>query len=314
MVPATVQTLLSSTLGELINRDYVLLDCPYFRNVGDILLWHAALDLLATIPAKCRYSSSIESFMPRRVPKDAIIVLTGGGNFGDLWPKHQEFRHLILKLFPSHKIVQLPQSVCFEDERNLKDDIEHFRMHKGEIVICLRDEQSYNIINKNYPFVETRLLPDLALCFEVEKFCKKKHIHIIQGERTLLLQRKDKENKDTSIAIVPDNISDWPCMQTEPPPFTRYKKIMEFLERRQVKKRYQKIFSDLYWNHILKDVILCNGISFLLPFRTVVSTRLHGGILAALLGKEVVLKDNSYGKCSGVYNLWMGEWTNVRMT
>lgn len=314
MTPASIQALLTSTLGKLIDRDYVLLDCPYYRNVGDVILWQAATDLLSTLHVRCRYASSIETFMPRRVPKDTIIVLSGGGNFGDLWTKHQEFRHKILHLFPFHKIVQLPQSVCFENEENLKDDIEHFRKHQGDITICLRDLASFNIIKKNYPFLKAHLLPDLALCCNIKKYCKKKRIAITPGNKSLLLQRNDKERTELSITPEFDCISDWPCMQEETLSFQRYKKILNFLEQRKIKKGYQKIFCDLYWKYILKDDILCSGIMFLMPYQSVVSTRLHGGILAALLDKDVTIKDNTYGKCSGVYHLWMENWPNVKLT
>lgn len=313
MDSSQIRKKLLNSFREIIDRDYVLLDCAYYRNVGDVLLWQTALDLLSEIPARCKYSCSIETFMPRRVPKDAIIVLTGGGNFGDLWIRHQQFRHRILHDFPTHKIVQLPQSVWFEDNATLQDDIMQFGNHQGKIVICLRDEQSYNIIMENYPHVEVRLLPDLALCFNAEKYCKKKHIKMIAGERTLLLNRNDKEHSETTFTLKPDHIGDWPCMESPIPEYIRFKKIIDFLEKKHVRKRIQKAFIDFYWKHFLKDAILCSGISFLMPYKTVVSTRLHGAILAALLGKEVILTDNSYGKCSGVYQLWMNDWNNVKM-
>jgi pyruvyl transferase EpsO len=304
---------LVTSLRETIDHDYVLLDCAYYRNVGDVLLWQAALDLLAEIPSKCRYSCSIETFMPRRVPREAIIVLTGGGNFGDLWVRHQQFRHRILKEFPSHKIVQLPQSVWFEDESYMQSDIKVFNRHQGEIVIYLRDEQSFNIIKNNYPNVDARLMPDLALTFNAEKFCKKHRIKMTAGEKTLLLKRNDKELSPKSPAPKTDHISDWSCMEVPIPAYSKYKSLMDLLERRHIGVRIRKATSDLYWKHILKDEILQSGISFLMPYKTIISTRLHGAILAALLGKEVVLIDNSYGKSSGVYQLWMKEWSNIEM-
>lgn len=48
-------------------------------------------------------------------------------------------------------------------------------------------------------------------------------------------------------------------------------------------------------------------------FQTVKTDRLHVGIAAALLGKNVVLYDNSYGKLSGVYNQTMKSLTNVTL-
>ena len=48
-------------------------------------------------------------------------------------------------------------------------------------------------------------------------------------------------------------------------------------------------------------------------YERVITTRLHGGILAFLLQKEVDFIDNSYGKISAVVDLWLSNFTNVRM-
>lgn len=48
-------------------------------------------------------------------------------------------------------------------------------------------------------------------------------------------------------------------------------------------------------------------------YKRVITTRLHGGILAFLLQKEVDFIDNSYGKISAIVDLWLSNFTNVRM-
>lgn len=48
-------------------------------------------------------------------------------------------------------------------------------------------------------------------------------------------------------------------------------------------------------------------------FQTVKTDRLHIAIAAALLGKDVVMYDNSYGKISGVYSQTLSSLTNVQL-
>ena len=48
-------------------------------------------------------------------------------------------------------------------------------------------------------------------------------------------------------------------------------------------------------------------------YERVITTRLHGGILAFLLKKDVDFIDNSYGKISAIVDLWLSNFTNVRM-
>ncbi len=44
---------------------------------------------------------------------------------------------------------------------------------------------------------------------------------------------------------------------------------------------------------------------------TIITDRLHISIAAAMLGKHVVMLDNSYGKLSGVYNQSMTDLPNI---
>ena len=47
------------------------------------------------------------------------------------------------------------------------------------------------------------------------------------------------------------------------------------------------------------------GVEFISQYNKIVSNRLHGAILSILLGKDVVIVDNSYGKNSQYYNTWL---------
>ena len=46
-----------------------------------------------------------------KIPKSAIILLNGGGNFGDLWRSHSEFRIKVINNFRTNKIIIFPQTV-----------------------------------------------------------------------------------------------------------------------------------------------------------------------------------------------------------
>jgi exopolysaccharide biosynthesis predicted pyruvyltransferase EpsI len=44
---------------------------------------------------------------------DGIVLLHGGGNFGDEWPEHQRLREQILREHRDRPVVVLPQAVQF---------------------------------------------------------------------------------------------------------------------------------------------------------------------------------------------------------
>lgn len=305
-------------LRNLITSDYVLLDLPYYTNVGDILLWQSAEDLLKELPYKCLYASSLTNYQKPRIKKDVVVVFTGGGNFGDLWERHQVFRHRVLAEFPENPIVQLPQSVWFESEEKMKYDIKCYSEHKGHVTICVRDQNSFDTIMQNYCNVETILLPDLALTFDVEKYCKRRGIMINErGEGTLLVKRNDKELcGDSSLNALSESIT---CISDWLPMISIIKEEI-WLNRLSYRMSWiglpQSVitkFTDFYYRHILKDAYLRSGIKFIQQYDTVYSTRLHAAVLAMLLGKNTFMYDNAYGKCQGVYDLWMKDFSNLTM-
>ena len=108
-----------------------MLDLPYYANVGDVLIWQSTLNLLKKIPYKCLYSSSIETYTKPQINENVVVVFLGGGNFGDLWIRHQSFRQKVLKDFPHNKIIQLPQSALFKSDSFLKEDVEIFEKHSA---------------------------------------------------------------------------------------------------------------------------------------------------------------------------------------
>lgn len=305
-------------LRNLVTFDYVLLDLPYYTNVGDILLWQSAEDLLKELPYKCLYASSLATYQKPKISKDVVIVFTAGGNFGDLWERHQIFRHRILAEFPENPIVQLPQSVWFNSEEKLKLDIRIYSEHKGHVTICTRDQNSFDTIKNNYSNVEAILLPDLALTFNVEKYCKRRNININErGNGILLVKREDKElNEDSTLNAILKKCnctSDWPPMTSTIKEEKWLNRLTYRMERMRMPQSVIRKFTDFYYRHILKDAYLCSGIMFLLQYDTVYSTRLHAAVLTMLLGKNTYMYDNVYGKCRGVYDLWMKDSSNLTM-
>ena len=98
----------------------VYLDYPLYGNVGDLLIMKGTEAFFEAYGIKVRERWNAENFIPgRRIPKDAIIVCQGGGNFGDLYPHFQQFRERVVEHYPDNRIVILPQSIYYEHEENI---------------------------------------------------------------------------------------------------------------------------------------------------------------------------------------------------
>lgn len=304
--------LLTDFFEEYITNDYVFLDLPYYTNVGDVLIWQSTLDLLKDIPHKCLYSASIESYLKPEISKDVIILFMGGGNFGDVWKRHQNFRYKVMSDFPENPIIQLPQSVHFTDNSLLHNDIDFFAKHKGNITICLRDKKSYGIILENYLNVTAKLLPDMVLSFDIEKYSRKK-----DGRGILYAKRHDSEKTNYNESLIPENavIADWPSMEKIPLSMRIYYIFQRCSSHADsvLCSHLYNVAADFYFRYFFKRQIIKSGINFLNGYSEIYSTRLHVAILAALLEKETYVFDNSYGKIKGVLDLWTKDWKKLKM-
>lgn len=289
--------IIQDKLTPLITGDYVFLELPYYTNIGDTLIWQGTEDFLNTLSHKCHYRCSFETFEYKQLAPDMVILLQGGGNFGDLYPQHNAFRNKIIELYPNNRIIILPQTVYYVGSRLLANDVITMRKHK-DLYICVRDQYSFNFLRR-YRFCKNILrVPDMAFCID---FTKQQDAMLPQMDRVLLFKRIDKEKADTS-NIVPKQYNDvldqkdWVGYETVTDDFA---KLMNLIK--------EKLFAeaDAYAINTYLPTRVKEGIRMISPYKLVYSNRLHGSILSILLGKEVTIIDNSYGKNAQFYDTWL---------
>jgi pyruvyl transferase EpsO len=308
-----LKRLILENITPLVTNDYIYLDAPYYSNVGDVLIWQGSLDLLKRLPYKCLYSASINNYVKPNIDKNTIILLQGGGNFGDLWHKHQEFRIKVLKDFPDNKILLLPQSVHYSDERTLLEDAKEFNSHKY-LTMCFRDKKSFETANKYFTSSCNILMPDMAFNMDIELW--KSHIKPVVKNKILFLDRKDCEkNTNENYGIVPDNAEnhDWPTIEKPLLIIRIFYKITYLFSRidNMFIAYVNNKISDFVSKRILRKYYIRKGIRFISQYDYIYTTRLHTGILAFMLGKKFAFFDNSYGKNRGVYLAWLKDADNV---
>ncbi|WP_334124748.1 polysaccharide pyruvyl transferase family protein [Empedobacter brevis] len=311
-----------NALTKHIDGDYVLLDVPNHRNIGDLLIWEGELEYLKEIPFKMIYSSNDYTYKETKVKEGDIILLHGGGNFGDVWRSNQDFRNQIIKKFPNNKIIILPQTVQYNDPKYIKEDAELYNSHKN-LIICARDNESYNFCNQHFKECIIYKLPDLAFFLDFQKY----HLNKFTNQ-TLILKRMDKElgdeslikNIENSLSSTSVHIADWPGFYKNRTLKRRVQYYSILLERKLSEnlKYYPFINNLIDDKHGLKgknykEKLILKGINFINQYDTVYSTRLHGFILSVLLNKKVYIFDNSYGKNKNFFNTWLSDFDNVEL-
>ncbi|MCH1927709.1 polysaccharide pyruvyl transferase family protein, partial [Shewanella sp. C31] len=85
----------------------------------------------------------------RNLNNDSILVLQGGGSFGDLYQREAEYRRVIIKNFPNNRIIVFPQSTFFENDDFLRKEVLFYKKYKN-VVIAARDEKSYAFLKEKF--------------------------------------------------------------------------------------------------------------------------------------------------------------------
>ena len=292
----------------LIDNDYILVDLPYHSNIGDILIWEGECCFLNSLPFKCIYSASMHTYKKQKLTNDTIILIHGGGNWGDVWRPSQDFHLKIIQEYPDNKIIVFPQTVHYDNQQNLEYDISIISRHKN-LTICTRDNVSFELLKKKYLNTKVLLVPDMAFCINSK--------YLLQFERSnngrvLWVKRQDSEMPDYShLKIDVDDttldIQDWPTMMS-------YDFVQINFYRIYNRRNFLlQGLTDLYADKILRPHIVKEAVRFISQYNYIYTSRLHVATLSVLLGKPFTLIDNSYGKNLNLYKAWLSDIDTIKL-
>jgi pyruvyl transferase EpsO len=308
------EALLRDALLSLVRpgEQCVLLDYPNYPNVGDNAIWLGQIRILrlAGIRIVSIGDLSLDSWEEiAGAIGDRTILINGGGNFGDLWGRHQIFRERLCQEFPRNRIIQLPQSIHYKDDAKRLASQEVFRNHQ-DVHLMVRDRRSLEIAEGFAPG-RAYLVPDAALCLP-----RKVRTRPDPRYDMLVLFRTDAEStrvEGVGMAL-PDGI---------------FAKVTDWLDEEigvwhQFYARLQKIDPDKRpWlrpavnamvsgsANRLAEVRFDRGIDLIQSARVVVTDRLHTVVLSWLCGVPVFFSDNTYGKLSGVLECWLKDESDI---
>lgn len=298
----TLKSVISDSLTPLIDSDYIYLDTPYYDNIGDVLIWEGTEQFLYTLPYRCLLKTSFFTFDFRPIDKKTVILLQGGGNFGDLWYGPHDFRKNIIYHYPDNKIIILPQTVYYISRKTLIKDAILFHAHK-HLTICARDLFSYKLLKRNCFAKNIVCVPDMA--FFIDQNTLLPSINN-KTNLNLYLKRCDKElseyNKTNKYIENSCDVHDWPTYEKED---TVLKHLQFLIDK---KKDFDQYAEEVFRKHMVQT-----GVDFLSMYNNIYTTRLHACILSILLDKDVTMFNNSYGKNYYFYNSWLKNIQGVNL-
>lgn len=293
-------------LDEIIPQDahIILLDYPNNTNVGDSLIWLGEIAYLESRGFKPAYVCDVKNYceasISKLINKNSMILMHGGGNFGTMWTEIHNFRLQVLSDFPNIPIVQLPQTIHFNNEAKTKEMADAIKV-QGNYTLLARSQPSYDFAQGNFN-ANIRLCPDMAFFIGAIH-----HQSIPQFDRFVLARTDHEKSGDLLVETIKAlesgdtyEIADWLAASWQERLLHRIE-IHTVLLRRKLDPNNQVLF--YLWN-ALSQLRLKRGISLLTRGRIVLTDRLHAHVLSILLNKPHVLVDNSYGKIGNFYKTW----------
>lgn len=313
----SLQTRINTSLMRAIGRDVkdvALLDFPHHANVGDSAIWLGEVAFLRSNGLRSVYGCDHVKYDAKKLAQaigTGPILLHGGGNFGDVWPIYQAFRHNVIERFPDNPIVQLPQTLHFSDLSGVNATRRLIERHPN-FKLFVRDANSLMFAREHFPSSRPELCPDAA--FMLGRLASPVSVtHDI-----VFLRRTDKERRtdwqiDIDEASAPHDVEvvDW--LEEPRHPLLR---LPGTIRRVANLSSGSHFFFEASWNAAAERVAMMRlrrGLAILGRGRTVVTDRLHAHILSTLLGRPHVVLDNNYGKLTHFIDAWTSEWAQCRV-
>lgn len=278
-----------------------LLDEPVHRNIGDHLI-HLGIERFfrehdMEIIARAHTFSYRRPWLGRRISRDTVIACNGGGHLGDLYPGHQQLRERVVTDFPGHRVVVLPQSMYFKDNRPMRQAAALFGQHP-DFHLFLRDRDSMQQaeamgLGKLY------LAPDMAHALYPIDISNR--AAAAQGKVLYLLRRDMEDTAAPEASTIDESPCDWPDL-------VRHRDTLVLATLAAGFALFQGIGPPQLLNALLdqrRAILVERGIELLARYDEIVTSRLHGALLGLLLGRKVQLLASLTGKSHAYYRTWL---------
>ena len=269
----------------------ILLNTPGHTNLGDHAIAECEKAFFSKqfpdydiIEISEYHYQKLNSFLPKYVRVDDLLVITGGGFLGSLWMEFGEkVVRNIIGTYPHNRIVIMPQTMWFEDSEEGERQKNTSRRIYGEaddLLLLLRENHSYELAKTIFSDkIRCAVVPDIALSlsgYDTPVRERQTGGLCLRDDKESVLTPQDQERISRALA-------------------THVEKICTVSMR-----------TDFSFKREERQGIIEGKIRELKSCRVVVTDALHCMIFCAVSGTPCVVLDNVSKKLSGVYE-WIKE-------
>lgn len=273
-------------------KKIILMGFPNHRNLGDQAIALAEEIFIRKNFPEYDFYSVPEGIMLKCVDKvrkactdEDILVLHGGGNFGNQYMYIEESRRKILELFPNNPIILMPQSIYFSNDEEGKEELDKtikaYNKHKNFTIVA-REQISYDKIKENFT-ADVLQTPDIVMSLNKQRFDEKRDgiMYILRHDVEVVLDDTDRNDLINVGKKLFDDVI-----------------VTDMMFPRQIKDHERKEVLDTFMANIGKRQV-------------VVTDRLHGMIFCAITGTPCIVFSNYNHKVKGSLK-WLEHLNYIR--
>ena len=266
-------------------KNIYLFMIPEHGNIGDYAIAYAEEKLIRKflpdfnlITISLAEWSVMEQEIRINMRDDSVIVITGGGFFGDLWSSGMKSKE-IAEAFPNNKVIFFPNNLTYREcdwynSSSVLVDMDWLKQHNN-VFIFLREKGSYEFIKK---YTERcYLAPDMAMLLHFPNLEKKRH------NKILLILRNDSEKS-----------------------FIYEKDLKRVLNENGISYDEEDIHQGRYISWEEGKKLLDEIVKRIQKYDLVITDRLHGMILSTISETPCIAYDSLTKKIRRTYD-WIGK-------
>lgn len=278
--------------------EVALVGFPLHPNAGDSLIWLGQLSLFAQLGIRVRVvgeQNAHNAELLQSLPADVAVLVSGGGNFGDLWPTEHHYRERVIEDARTRRVIQMPQSFCFREPVNLSLTQRVVASHP-DLTLTWRDRESYESGLRAFPGTRSVLVPDVALALGAMKKSGERRWPIV------CISRTDQEGGELRAIPVPEGCqADWNTDTTRLPQKLALRALR--VDRRAGHRLLPEPTRQIIYRHYAETTVQA-ALQVVCSAGVVVSDRLHAHVLCTMLGMPHVMVDTRYGKIRSFIETW----------